>query len=275
MLKYYISIGLVGVLILIIVGVGISIAGNPVSQKDIQLDNLRTSAFDAIKNKISNYYEANGKLPSSLNELGGYNPQDPETQDEFEYKAQPPYDYQLCATFSTDNSEEIKRNAYSYNTSYSARYQIHKKGYDCMTFKIDSYTITNYKKTIAPTITQKNIADSSLGVILVSPALNTIVSPPVILTARVNVVSTAQARILFQKSSRSTDWIDVGQTGFAPMGTDQSLPLAVTDADSAVIWRAKACDSLGACTNWTDASGFTVRHSGDSNSYFTPTPSPL
>ncbi len=135
MFKYYISIVLLGIFVLALIVEGIIIAGSPISQKDIQLDNNRLQAFENIKYQIENYYRTSHKLPASLVEMSSsINMQDPETKTGFDYKIIPPYSYQLCTIFSTDNS----KTAANYNNYGldSALYKTHKKGYDCVTFKL-------------------------------------------------------------------------------------------------------------------------------------------
>src|SRR3989344_7132206 len=106
MFKYYISIVLLGIFVVVLIVEGIIIAGSPISQKDIQLDNNRLQAFDNIKYQIENYYRANHKMPNSLSDLSSsIDIKDPETKTNLDDKLIPPYSYQLCATFSTDNSK--------------------------------------------------------------------------------------------------------------------------------------------------------------------------
>lgn len=158
MFKYYISIALLGIFVLVLIIGGIIIAGSPISQKDIQLDNNRLQAFESIKYQIENYYTANRKMPNSLSDLSSnINIQDPETKTNFDYKIIPPYSYQLCTIFSTDNSKTATNNYNNYGSD-SALYKTHKKGYDCLTFKPSDYVINNnnYNSRITPTINPKN-----------------------------------------------------------------------------------------------------------------------
>jgi len=148
MFKYYISIILLGIFVVILIVGGIIVAGNPISQKDLQLDEIRIQAFNDIKYQIENYYKANRKLPSSLIEIKSLNIKDPETKDNYDYKTQLPYDYQLCATFSTDNSEIIDRTGYANYESNSAAYKKHKKGYDCLSFGLSDYVLNSAKPSV-------------------------------------------------------------------------------------------------------------------------------
>ncbi len=146
MLKYYIFITLLCLFVVALIAEGLIIAGSPMSQKDIQLDSNRLEAFNNIKYQIENYYTANGKMPNSLNDLSSnVNVKDPETKMDFDYKLILPYSYNLCATFSTDNSEQVK-NYPSYDSD-TAIYKKHKKGYDCLEFKISDYAIGSTRVT--------------------------------------------------------------------------------------------------------------------------------
>lgn len=134
MFKYYISILFLGIFVLALVVEGIIIAGSPISQKDIQLDSNRLQAFESIKNQIENYYRTNHKLPVSLGEISSsINIQDPETKTNFDYRMIPPSSFEICTTFSTDNSKTVAN--YNNYGSDSALLKTHKKGYDCLTFK--------------------------------------------------------------------------------------------------------------------------------------------
>jgi len=157
---------LLGIFVLALIIEGIIIAGSPISQKDIKLDNNRLQAFNNIKYQIENYYRANHKMPNLLSDLSlNINIQDPETKTNFDYKIIPPYSYQLCTTFSTDNS----KTAANYNNygSDSAMYKIHKKGHDCMTFKLSDYVINSARtpsQKINNTLSVLNVNSSPSGI---------------------------------------------------------------------------------------------------------------
>lgn len=169
MIKYYISVIALGIFVLVLIVTGVVIAGSPISQKDIQLDNIRIQAFNDIKYQTENYYKVNRKLPSSLIEIKSLNIKDPETKNDYEYKTQPPYGYQLCTTFSTDNSEIIDRSGYANYDSDSSSYKKHKKGYDCLSFKISDYVINsraNEAQSFSPAIL--NVNSSPKGIVMTS-----------------------------------------------------------------------------------------------------------
>lgn len=170
MLKYYISVAVLGILVLALVIGGIMVAGNPISQKDIQMDNIRIQAFNDIKYQIENYYKANRKLPSSLKEIKSLNTKDPGTKNDYDYKSQPPYGYQLCAVFSTDNSEIIDRAGYANYDSDSATYKKHNKGNDCLSFTLSDYVIKSNVPTVPvvsrPTATIMGPSRGNVGQLL-------------------------------------------------------------------------------------------------------------
>jgi len=135
---------LLGIFVLALIVEGIIIAGSPISQKDIQLDNNRLQAFESIKYQIENYYKTNNKLPASLGEMSSnVSTQDPETKTSFDYKIIPPYSYQLCTIFSTDNSKTVTN--YNNYGSDSALDKTHKKGYDCVALKLSDYVINSVR----------------------------------------------------------------------------------------------------------------------------------
>ena len=169
MFKYYISIALLGIFVFALIIGGIIIAGSPISQKDIQLDNNRLQAFESIKYQIENYYTTNHKLPTSLGEISSsINIQDSETKTSFDYKIIPPYSYQLCTTFSTDNSKTVTNSYNNYGLD-SALYKTHKKGYDCIELKLSSYLMNSTQQpspqatSTSPTASITGPAVGSIG----------------------------------------------------------------------------------------------------------------
>ena len=106
--KYLMYISVLVFLVIIIVAI-VNI-GSPTTQRQIRFDQTRLNDLSSIQNSVTEYYRANnGILPSDLIILSqstyyyGFNLKDPETGLEYEYKVTSQNEYQLCATFSTDN----------------------------------------------------------------------------------------------------------------------------------------------------------------------------
>ncbi len=141
MKRYKIFLIELGILCAVLVGVSFYIAGTPISQRAINLDKTRLNDFQEIKYRIDNYYRDNQKLPRTLDELGGTvnsNSIDPESKQKYSYSIKSNSGYQLCTTFSTD-SVETGYDEYRY---YALEDRSHKKGYDCIEYKIEAYLIT-------------------------------------------------------------------------------------------------------------------------------------
>jgi len=174
MFKYYISISVLGVFVIALIITGIIVGGNPIYLRDVQLDDNRLNAFGNIIYKIEGYYRKNGKLPVSLSEISpNINIQDPETKTSFDYKVISPYSYQLCTTFSTDNSKTATNNYNNYESDL-ATYKIHKKGYDCLTFKLSEHTINSSYNipTVPLSPSVLNVNSFPQGITMASPDLS-------------------------------------------------------------------------------------------------------
>jgi hypothetical protein len=150
--KHYGAVIMLGAFGLLVLGIGISLAGSPISQKKIRLDEIRTTDFNNLKYDIENYYRNNSKLPTLLSELNRVDSiSDPETKKSYEYKVTTPFSYELCTEFSTDSLEVAKSKGggsrYGY-TSYNNTNTNHKAGYDCISYTIPDYDRKTYTNNI-------------------------------------------------------------------------------------------------------------------------------
>lgn len=137
MRKYQIFITVLGVLVAVLIGIGFTLAGSPVSQTSIRYDEIRYQNFQDIKYAQEEYIRRNGDLAPSLRELSSSTLNnresllDPVTKEEYEYTITGPYAYSLCTTFAT-SGEELRQ----FGTVYSDNPINHNEGYDCVTFEI-------------------------------------------------------------------------------------------------------------------------------------------
>lgn len=162
MKKYKIFLIELGILCAVLVGVSFYIAGTPISQRAVNLDETRLNDFQEIKHQIDNYYRDNQSLPKALDNLGsGINNNliDPETKQKYSYSSVSNVEYQLCTTFSTD-SDETGFNEYR---SYGLGNKSHKKGYDCIKYKIESYLITPTPTPTPHTVGVTSIPNEATG----------------------------------------------------------------------------------------------------------------
>ena len=153
MYKYYIFVGVLTVFVISVVVFGFVIAGTPFSTRNTGFDNQRVSDFNNLRYSIEAYYQDNRKLPESLGSLTNeysnaiYN--DPQSGKPYEYKILTNTSYSLCTTFSLD-SEDLEKGTPSY---YPKQENKHKKGYDCITYKISSPVLNSPTSTKLPSPT--------------------------------------------------------------------------------------------------------------------------
>lgn len=140
MRNYQLFITILGIFVLVLVGVGFSLAGSPVSQTSIRYDEIRYQNFQDIKFAQEEYFRQNGQLAPALRDLSSSTLRnresllDPVTKEEYEYAVTGPYSYSLCTTFAT-SGEELRQ----YGTVYSDNPINHNEGRDCVTFEIAAY----------------------------------------------------------------------------------------------------------------------------------------
>lgn len=169
MRKYYIFTIILALFGLALVIVGISVAGSPITQREIQLDKTRLNNFQSISFAINSYYQTSKKLPKSLEDLNDQKTSDPETGKKYDYKTVSTIQYQLCTTFSTDSKSAPNSNHLIVVPSYPGQNQTHKKGYDCIMYTLPNYVTTYYNyptPTSLPIITNcaKPVPNPTSGV---------------------------------------------------------------------------------------------------------------
>jgi hypothetical protein len=104
--------------------------------------------FTQIDSTITNYYSENAKLPETLDALKNQVPyinaaalKDPETGAHYEYKIIKDNEYQLCATFETDNTVAGDTQDYAYTDRWP-----HASGYQCLHQKVLNLNETRLKE---------------------------------------------------------------------------------------------------------------------------------
>jgi hypothetical protein len=157
------------VFVILLLGLGFSIVGTPISQKDIRTDASRLSDFYDIKSNVTNFYTDKGSLPKSLTELKtegrtssryGYTIKDwvdPETKKEYEYTILTSKTFKLCTTFSTDLDKVRQQGTSTYDSYYyrdGGGTVTHKKGYDCIEYSADFYST---KPLSTPTVSASDL----------------------------------------------------------------------------------------------------------------------
>lgn len=154
MIKHLVGILFLTLIILIVGGVGVYIAGSPIENRNVRYDQIRQRDLDMIKRAVESYYQNNFNLPASIDQLLGNNiktgmpylkklPTDPKTKENYTYKISDAMDYELCATFETSSEAIAKRKTgideSLSESSYLGEDRAHPKGYYCFTKKIPYY----------------------------------------------------------------------------------------------------------------------------------------
>jgi hypothetical protein len=108
----------VSILVLVALVFGFVVAGSPAMARKIKFDNQRINDLSGIQGAITEYYRANNSLPVDLIILSqstpyyGFDMNDPENGEDYEYRILTDNSYELCANFQTDG-ETRGKNIYS------------------------------------------------------------------------------------------------------------------------------------------------------------------
>ncbi|OGD84353.1 hypothetical protein A2165_03695 [Candidatus Curtissbacteria bacterium RBG_13_40_7] len=151
MKAHLIGILILTVIILVVSGFGINIAGSPTENRNVRYDKVRLRDLSTISTAVNSYYQDKYELPASLSQLATERvktgtfylkkqPKDPKTKSNYGYRAINTTSYELCATFDT-SSEDIAQRKTGITESmsdYDSYYTIdesHPKGRYCFTKK--------------------------------------------------------------------------------------------------------------------------------------------
>lgn len=146
--------------VLVLAGVvaGFWIAGSPAQQRAIRFDERRVSDLSIIQSQVIDYWQRKQALPQSLSQLtndisGFVPPKDPETGVDYGYRVTGPMSFEVCAVFTTSNSEEFSGKDPSVATYYGSEpgNWAHGEGMTCFERKIDKDYYPPIKDgTVAP-----------------------------------------------------------------------------------------------------------------------------
>ena len=90
---------------------GFLIVGTPAIQRSRRLDEGRINDLMAIQNEVINYWTQKSKLPVKIGDLrdsisGFMPPMDPQTKQQYEYRATGMLSFELCATFISEQKTD-------------------------------------------------------------------------------------------------------------------------------------------------------------------------
>jgi len=144
MKKHYNAIGILTILVVLLLWGGFGITGSPLESRQREIDQKRVDHIMSIKYSIENYYSKNKRLPTSLNNLSQRDSlNDPETGELYTYRTYTAHMYELCATFSTDqsvlNAQESGEYEYNGKPYPGDMIRRHGKGTACERFTIPDY----------------------------------------------------------------------------------------------------------------------------------------
>ncbi|HLC44551.1 MAG: hypothetical protein A2722_01720 [Candidatus Doudnabacteria bacterium RIFCSPHIGHO2_01_FULL_50_11] len=100
----------VSALVIVSIATGFLLVGSPAKQRQVRLDEQRTSDLQVVQNEIVNYWINKDRLPASLDELindisGFVPPVDPDTLQPYEYRAITALSFEVCANFQTSSQD--------------------------------------------------------------------------------------------------------------------------------------------------------------------------
>lgn len=160
MVGWLTSVVVIGMLVL-----GFLLAGSPNHQRKVRMDEQRLNDLSSIQSQITSYWQTKRELPQDLKALRNdlsyfYLPQDPQTGEDYEYRAVSDLSFELCATFelaleSSDESSTVRYDYGGYNPyPYTGQVHIwdHGVGRTCFERTIDPelYPDTTQSQTSEP-----------------------------------------------------------------------------------------------------------------------------
>lgn len=98
------------IVILAFIAIGFNVLGSPKAQRLIRYDNQKITDLQNIQWQVISYWQVNGKLPHSLNDITASQPftkipTDPQTKTTYEYNKTDTMTFELCAEFNKEDLE--------------------------------------------------------------------------------------------------------------------------------------------------------------------------
>ena len=131
-------LSIVVLLVIACLGYSMFLLGTPGEQRSLRFDEQRISDLRNITRNVDLYWETNQKLPESFDDMSGtrysiFSIHDPESEEEYEYRAIKESGYELCAVFSADSARSIDP-----DRPYSAGSWDHGTGRTCFQLEAQS-----------------------------------------------------------------------------------------------------------------------------------------
>lgn len=119
---------------------GFAIMGSPATARSLRFDERKISDLSSIQGQITYFWQQKQELPQTLEELNNplshfTVPNDPQTNQPYEYRMISPTSFELCATFNLEQRESNNRNSramYEFGGNWE-----HEAGRQCFERTID------------------------------------------------------------------------------------------------------------------------------------------
>lgn len=135
----------------VVVVTGFFLAGSPAEERARRFDTQRVNDLQMITNAVDTFYNAQKRLPSSLEEMRNQpniylqTNADPTTGVAYEYRAVDQKNYEICATFETDASKNNdmsgKYAPVPVGVANPPNYWAHTQGRTCYTVKANDWNV--------------------------------------------------------------------------------------------------------------------------------------
>jgi hypothetical protein len=140
-----------GALVLVAIVSGFFIMGTPGEVRLMRFDQQKITDLQEVQWQIVNYWQQKESLPASLEELedplSGYGlPVDPQSGESYGYVRESPLDFELCATFNLEGSDQYAARSPTGKGVESDTWQ-HDAGEVCFDRSIDPERYPPYSKT--------------------------------------------------------------------------------------------------------------------------------
>ncbi len=142
----YIEITILGIFVAIVCIIGFSITASYIPARLIKLDGDRIQDFSQINLAVLDYYNRNKQLPKSISSTvygSEAEPKDPETKKNYIFEIISNTEYKMCTSFSTDSREVDRKHKNANDPDFYKTPDAynHKKGYDCIKYKLPAESI--------------------------------------------------------------------------------------------------------------------------------------
>ncbi len=133
---------------------GYFVTGSPQAERQRRFDERRVSDLQQIQFQIVEFWRAKERLPDTLDELrdelrGFIPPKDPETGENYEYRAVGEISFELCVSFRTSNKEYAKELVQPlFPGELSQDLWLHDPGRNCFERTIDPEFYPPYSKEV-------------------------------------------------------------------------------------------------------------------------------